>query len=97
MGSPTGRLEKVPTAYDPGSTQDVSTDEVIFEGRGSRVESYITNTHATSILWLKLGDTAVIGEGIPVYPNGTWRNDHYTGEVRGVASTGTITIAKADL
>lgn len=61
----------------------------------SRKRVIIVNSHATQSVWLSLGATAVVGQGIYLAPNGgsfeIAPDEVWTGQILGIASgAGTI-------
>jgi hypothetical protein len=75
-------------ANQPGTSVTVGTSSsTVLAAYPARREAFITNDHASNILYLKYGSPAVAGQGIRVNPNGgTHRVTSYTGIVSGIAS-----------
>lgn len=62
----------------------------------SRAYAVISNPHASNILWLAIGTTAVVGDGIPVFPKTSYVIDYTnltTRAINGIAETGTVKAA----
>lgn len=82
------------TATTPNAAVSVGTeDKEIVAANPARVEITICNDHATNVVYLSLGGTAVVNRGIRLNPaGGSYTTNAYTGEIRGIA-TGAATPA----
>jgi hypothetical protein len=80
------------TATQPGGSSSVGTSSSqILAANANRKEFYIYNDHATNIVYLSLGGTAVVGQGPRINPNGDYFfNTTYTGAISAI-STGAST------
>jgi hypothetical protein len=76
------------TAATPGAAATVGTSSgQIVAANASRQELYIYNNHATNIVYLSLGGTAVVGQGARINPNGDYfYTTSYTGAVSAIAT-----------
>lgn len=85
------------SASAPATASITTASAQVVALNASRTGLVITNTHATSWLYLGIGATAVVGSGIALAPNGgCWTMDAFTistAAVNGIASAGTITVA----
>lgn len=87
------------TVSAPATASITTSSAQIIAANTGRTGLIITNTHATSWLYLAIGAaaTAVSGSGIALAPNGgVWTMDGFsfsTAKVVGIASAGTITVA----
>lgn len=61
-------------AKNPGSVASVgaSSSVVVAKNDGREYLVVVAPQSNTSIVWLALGPVAVAGQGIPLYPGGSW-------------------------
>ena len=86
-------ISQTDTAKTPKSAVTVgASDTQIVPANGARVAVVICNDHASNILYLALGGTAVANQGIRVNAaGGTVFLPEFTGEIRGIATgAGTV-------
>lgn len=75
------------TAKNTQGAVSVGTSSgVLVPANGDRVELTICNDHATQILYLSLGGTAVASQGIRLGPGQFYTTNAYTGAVSAIAS-----------
>lgn len=76
------------SAKEAGTFVTVGAASVqIVASNGGRSEVTICNDHATQVLYLSLGGTAVVGSGIRVNAaGGSYTTNAYSGAINGIAS-----------
>jgi hypothetical protein len=76
-----------------GSVSIGGSDASLVAANPARAEITICNDHATQILYLALGETAVLNKGIRLNAaGGSYTTTAFTGEIRAIA-TGAATVA----
>jgi hypothetical protein len=79
---------RVQTATNPASFATVGTTSTqLLAPNPSRVALFISNDHATNVLYLRFGTgSAVAASGVRVSPGATFTADSFAGPVQGIAS-----------
>jgi hypothetical protein len=79
---------RVQSATNPASAVTVGTASVqLLALNPSRVALFISNDHASNVLYLRFGTgTAVAASGVRVSPGATFTTDSFAGPVQGIAS-----------
>lgn len=82
---------RAPVAKNPTSAVSVgTTSATVVAANADRIEVTICNDHATQILYLALGATAVVNQGIRLNAaGGSYTTNAYTGIITGVATGAT--------
>jgi len=87
------RIGQSDAAATPTSAVSVSTASVALAATNpNRVALVVCNDHATNVLYLGLGATAVVNQGIRIGPGQGHVIDYFTGAVN-VIATGAGTVA----
>jgi hypothetical protein len=88
MARRTDALVQADEAINPGSVATVNAvDGNVVAAKGARVEITLTNDHATNVIYLSLGGTAVVGQGIRLNAaGGSYTTSAYTGAVNAIAT-----------
>jgi hypothetical protein len=83
------------TAAQPGTSTTVGTSSVtLIAANAVRKEAHIVNDHASNIVYLKYGATAVANQGIRLNPNGgTHKVTGYAGVVAAIASGASTSVS----
>lgn len=86
-------------AAQPGTSVSVGTSSTeVVAANGARVAVVIGNDHATQVLYLSLGGTAVANEGIRVNAaGGQVTITSYTGAINGIATGASTTALVAEV
>ena len=94
MAAHSRRLE----AKNDASTVSIgaASAALVAENR-ERLDVWITNNHATQILWLSLGGTAVVGEGIKVAAGETRQISSFMGAINAIATGAATPVALAEV
>lgn len=98
-GGRNGSFPHSDTAKNPGSTVSVGVaDGALVASNPARLELTICNDHATQIVYLSLGGTAVINSGIRLNAaGGSYTTNAYTGAVRAIASGATTGVTITEI
>lgn len=88
MARRTDALVQADEALNSGSVATVGTvDSNVVTAKGARVEITLTNDHASNVIYLSLGGTAVVGQGIRLNAaGGSYTTSAYTGAVNAIAT-----------
>lgn len=71
---------------------------VILAANPSMIERTISNGHATVGIWLSLGGTPVVGQGIFLPPvGGSYTTQAYAGEIKGIATAATGSVGATEV
>ena len=88
-------------AFQPGSSvtlTSASTSYLVIPSNTGRFQAWITNTHASAVIYLYLSATgAQVGKGIPLQPNAQIQFTTYVGAVSAISSTAGATLAIAEI
>lgn len=87
------------TATTPASTAtctSAASVQLVAANTG-RIEVTVCNTDAANPIWLSLGGTAAVSNGIRVPAGGSYTTHAYTGAINGRASTADVTVSYTDI
>ena len=87
-------IEQKDAADEPGTSVSVGTSSVeVAADNPDRAEIVVQNDHATQVVYLSLGGTAVANNGIRLNAaGGSWTSNSYTGAVSAIATGAATTV-----
>lgn len=97
--SEANRPAQTDTAVTPTAAVSVLiTDTAVVAANPSRIELTICNDHATQVVYLALGATAVASQGIRLNgAGGSYTTTAYTGAVRAISVGGTSVVTVTEV
>lgn len=83
------------TANTPGSVSVGVTSVGVLSANASRTGGVFTNTSA-AIIYIGIGQNALTGKGITLYPGGTWYMDEYSFSTAAINAIATVAASVLD-
>ena len=89
-----GAFSATDTVVNAGDAVDVTTDSTsVVAANGNRIELTLQNDHASQVVYLSLGGTAVANKGIRLNPGGgSYTTSAYTGAINAISVGGTSAV-----